>query len=151
MKSFTRFITEDASSDEQVRAIRNAIVALLSSGAMDALIKRDLLMKEEIHTFSLEHDEERYRTRLRALRHGLAALLTRDAQLDDDLLRKHGITKWDTTEDTDPSTTAAKHAVVNAKRQELVAKRSVLNAKQAELADQQRRVQRDIAKNGGVR
>ena len=151
MKSFTRFIKEDTRSDEQVRAIRNAIVALLSSGAMDALIKRDLLMKEEIHTYSAEHDEERYRTRLRALRHGLAAVLTRDAQLDDALLRKHGITKWDTTEATDPSTTAAKHAVVNAKRQELVAKRSVLNAKQAELADQQRRIQRDIAKNGGVR
>ena len=98
-----------------------------------------------------KHDEMRYRTRLRALRQGLAALLTRDAQLDDALLRKHGITKWDKTEATDPSTITAKHAVANAKRQELVAKRSVLNAKQAELADQQRRVQRDIAKSGGVR
>ncbi len=148
MKSFARFIKENTSSDEQVRAIRNAIIALITSGALDAFIKSDLLMKEEIHTYSAEHDEKRYRARLRALRHGLAAVLTRDAQLDDDLLRKHGITQWDTTEDTDPSTTTAKHAVANAKRQERVAKRGVLNAKQAELANQQRRVQRDIAKSG---
>lgn len=153
IKSFQQFTAEDApaTTGEQVATIRNLLAALISSGAMDALIKRDLLMKEEIHTYSAKHDEERYRTRLRALRHGLAALLTRDAQLDDDLLRKHGITKWDRTEAADPSTTAAKDAVVTAKRQELVAKRGVLNAKQAELADQQRRVQRDIAKNGGVR
>ncbi len=107
MKSFRQFIKEDTStsSDEQVHAIRNAIVALISSGAMDAFIKSDLI-KEEIHTYSAEHDETRYRSRLQALRSGLVAVLTRDAQLDDDLLRKHGITKWDTTEVTDPSTTA---------------------------------------------
>jgi len=103
MKSFTRFIEEDASSDEQVRAIRNAIVALLSSGAMDALIKRDLLMKEEVHTYSAEHDEERYRQRLRTLRSGLMTLLKQDGALDDALLRQHGITKWDAQE---PSTAA---------------------------------------------
>ena len=158
MKSFTRFIKEDTRSDEQVRAIRNAIVALISSGAMDAFITRDLLMKEEIHTYSATNDEERYRRRLQALRSGLVAvsgsllgLLKQDTQLDDDLLRKTGITQWDKTEAADPSTTTAKHAVANAKRQELVAKCSVLNAKQADLADQQRRVQWDIAKNEGGR
>ena len=157
MKSFARFIKENTSSDEQVRAIRNAIIALITSGALDAFIKSDLLMKEEIHTYSAEHDEKRYRRRLQALRSGLVAvsgsllgLLKQDTQLDDDLLRKTGITKWDRTEAADPSTTTAKHAFANAKRQELVAKRGVLNAKQVELADQQRRVQRDIAKNGGV-
>lgn len=121
---------------------------------MDGAIKKELnglLMREESYTHSVEHDEERYRTRLRALRHGLAALLRRDDALDDALLRKHGIAKWDTTEAADPNTTAEKHAVANAKRQELVAKRGVLTAKQAELAAQTRKVQRDIAKSGGVR
>ncbi len=162
MKSFARFIKEDASADvigasadDQVRAIRNLIAALISSGAMDAFITRDLLMKEEIHTYSATNDEERYRRRLKELRSGLVAvsgsllgLLKQDTQLDDDLLRKHGITKWDKTEASDPGKTHAKHNVANAKRQELIAKRGVLNAKQAELANNQRQVQRDIAKSG---
>ena len=117
MKSFTRFIKEDTRSDEQVRAIRNAIVALISSGALDAFIKSDLI-KEEIHTYSAEHDETRYRRRLQALRSGLVAvsgsllgLLKQDTQLDDDLLRKHGITKWDRTDATHAAHVAKRHTL----------------------------------------
>jgi hypothetical protein len=52
-------------------------------------------------------------------------------------------------EGTDPSQTAAKQDVANAKRQELVAKRRVLAAKQSQLLAKQRKVQRDIATAGG--
>ncbi len=80
IKSFQRFTAEGSpvTTEEHVATIRNLLAALISSGAMDEFITRDLLMKE---------------------------------------------------------------AVANAKR-------GVLNAKQAELTNQQRRVQRDIAKSG---
>ena len=103
MKSFQRFVKETPASEEHVVAIRNMLAALIASGAWDDLIKRDLLMKEEVHTYSAEHDEERYRQRLRTLRSGLMTLLKQDGALDDALLRQHGITKWDAQE---PSTAA---------------------------------------------
>ncbi|MFM8534734.1 MAG: hypothetical protein ACKOEC_14315 [Acidimicrobiia bacterium] len=110
IKSFAAFSEDNApaSTEEQVRAFRNLLIALIGSGALDAEIKKEFV-KEEVHTYSAEHDEERYRTRIRALRQGLAALLKRDADLDDALLRKHGITKWDKTEAKRAATTAKQH------------------------------------------
>ena len=46
MKSFRRYITENASREEQVEAVRNLIVALIKSGAMDDYIASDLLRVE---------------------------------------------------------------------------------------------------------
>jgi len=102
MKSFTRFVREnDADSKDtaqtirQVQAIRNALISLLSSGALDKDIEKDFLMKEEISTFSFENDATRFSKRVRALRSGIASLLTKDGELDDALLKRHGITAMD--------------------------------------------------------
>jgi len=99
MKNLSTFVREGspANTEEQVKTLRNLLIALIASGAMDASIKKDLLMKEEIHTHSPANDEERYRRRLQAFRQGLKELLAQDATLDDHLLRKHGITRFDRT------------------------------------------------------
>lgn len=104
MKSFQRFVKEATASDEKLASLRNMLAALVASGAFDDLIKRDL-MKEEIHTYSPKNDEDRYRQRLRTLRSGLMTLLTRDGELDDALLRQHGITQWDATEPSNAAKT----------------------------------------------
>ena len=50
IKSFQQFIAEEApgTTEEQVTTIRNLLAAIISSGAMDAFIARDLLMKEAV-------------------------------------------------------------------------------------------------------
>ena len=100
MKSFPRFVKEQndnasASKLAQVKALRNMLIGLLSSGVFDKDIERDFLMKEEISTYSAKNDEARYLRRLRSLRSGIAALLTKDGELDDALLKRHGITAMD--------------------------------------------------------
>ncbi len=49
IKSFQQFIAEEApgTTEEQVTTIRNLLAAIISSGAMDAFIRSDLLMKKE--------------------------------------------------------------------------------------------------------
>ena len=106
----------------------------------------------ELMTDNAEHDAFRMSERLNQLRRGLRALLDEDDALDDELLARTGLTRWDRTEEaTDPAQTAAQREVQTAKRQELTAKRRVLQAKQADLAVRQRKVQRVIAKTGGTR
>ena len=108
----------------------------------------------ELMTDSAVNDAQRMSDRLIQLRRGLRELLVRDDELDDEWLRRFGLTRWDTpttTEDADPAQTAAQREVATAKRQERTAKQRVLKAKQADLAVKQRTVQRDIAKMGGTR
>lgn len=108
----------------------------------------------ELMTDNSANDAQRMSDRLIQLRRGLRELLVLDDELDDEWLRRFGLTRWDTpttTEDTDPAQTAAQREVQTARRQELTAKQRVLKAKQADLAVKQRKVQRDIAKTGGTR
>jgi hypothetical protein len=108
----------------------------------------------ELMTDNSVNDAQRMSDRLIQLRRGLRQLLVLDDELDDEWLRRFGLTRWDTpttTEATNPAQTAAQREVQTAKRQELTAKRRVLQAKQADLAVKQRKVQRDIAKTGGTR
>jgi len=98
IKPFAAFSEDNApaSTEEQVRAFRNLLIALIGSGALDAEIKREFV-KEEIHTHSLQNDENRFRQRLGFLRRGLKDLLANDERLDDQLLRKNGITRFERT------------------------------------------------------
>ena len=96
IKPFAAFSKENApaSTEEQVRAFRNLLIALIGSGALDTEIKKEFV-KEEIHTHSLRNDESRFRQRLGYLRRGLKDLLANDGKLDDQLLQKHGIARTD--------------------------------------------------------
>jgi hypothetical protein len=108
----------------------------------------------ELMTDNAVNDAQRMSDRLIQLRRGLRQLLVLDDELDDEWLRRFGLTRWDTpttTEAADPAQTTARQEVATAKRQELTAKQRVLKAKQADLAVKQRTVQRDIAKMGGTR
>ena len=108
----------------------------------------------ELMTDSAVNDAQRMSDRLIQLRRGLRELLVLDDELDDEWLRRFGLTRWDTpttTEATDPAQTTARQEVATAKRLERTAKQRVLKAKQADLAVKQRTVQRDIAKMGGTR
>ena len=112
----------------------------------------------ELHTDTDWKDSFRFSERLRQFREGLLALLAADDKLDDELLGRFGITKWDIPveahfarprapfrlplEAVDP----AQREVAVARKQELNAKQRVLNAKQSVLAAQKLKVQRDIAK-----
>ena len=128
MKSFARYLTEDLT-----RARAQSEIG-------------------ELMTDNAEHDAFRMSERLNQLRRGLRALLDEDDALDDELLARTGLTRWDRTEEsTDPAQTAAQREVQTAKRLERTAKQRVLKAKQADLAVKQRKVQRDIAKTGGTR
>ena len=49
----------------------------------------------EIHTDAAWKDSFRFSERLRQFREGVLALLSHDDHLDDDLLGRFGITKWD--------------------------------------------------------
>ena len=49
----------------------------------------------EIHTDADWKDSFRFSERLRQFREGVLALLAKDDQLDDELLGRFGITKWD--------------------------------------------------------
>ncbi len=48
-KHLSRSRVAEDSGDDQVHSSRNAIVALIMSGALDAFIKSDFLMKENFH------------------------------------------------------------------------------------------------------
>lgn len=50
---------------------------------------------DEIHTDADWKDSFRFSERLRQFREGLIALLSADDKLDDELLGRLGITKWD--------------------------------------------------------
>ena len=50
---------------------------------------------DEIHTDADWKDSFRFSERLRQFREGLISLLAKDDQLDDELLGRLGITKWD--------------------------------------------------------
>lgn len=50
---------------------------------------------DEIHTDADWKDSFRFSERLRQFREGLLSLLSKDDLLDDELLGKLGITKWD--------------------------------------------------------
>lgn len=130
MKSYSRFIKEDIKRLEADDEIG------------------------ELMTDNAVNDAQRMSDRLIQLRRGLRQLLTLDDELDDQWLRHFGLTRWDrntTTETSDPAQTAAQREVATAKRQELTAKQRVRKAKQADLAVKQRKVQREIAKTGGLR
>ena len=106
----------------------------------------------ELNTSDAVADAFRFEQRLSQMRYNLRAILDADDALDDELLARTGLTRWDRTEEaTDPAQTAAQREVQTAKRQELTAKQRVLQAKQADLAVKQRKVQRDIATTGGTR
>ena len=123
-----------------------------------AFVKEDLTRQRahweigELNTSDAVADAFRFEQRLSQMRYNLRAILDADDALDDELLARTGLTRWDRTEEaTDPAQTAAQREVQTAKRQELTAKQRVLQAKQADLAVKQRKVQRDIAKTGGTR
>ena len=98
--TFSKFVktlneSQSKTSDEQVTAFRNLIIALISSGVLDGKIRKEFLMGEEIHTWSAAADEERFVKRLELLRAGLRDLLARDQDVDDALLSISGIAKGD--------------------------------------------------------
>lgn len=93
---FVKTLNESSSqtSDEQVTAFRELIIALVASGVRDAVIRKQL-MKEELHSYSAVADEARFVKRLELLRKGLVDLLKRDEAIDDAMLAVSGIAKGD--------------------------------------------------------
>ena len=155
MRSFKRFVAE-TTTDEQMKTIRDALVAVIASGAMDALIKRDLMKEERsdtavsnIYTHSAANDATRFAIRVGRLKRGLVALLTTDDRLDDALLKRYGIAASDIrSENSDPDREVLKTQQDNLKRASLRNKSQQLRVKQAQVQSDIRKVATDIAKVG---
>jgi len=121
MRSFKR-LRQVATTDEQMKSIRDALVAVIASGAMDAIIRKDLL-KEEWSEVAFSNIYA--------------------------LLKRYGIAASDIrSENSDPAREVLKRQQDNLKRASLRNKSQQLQVKQAQVQSDIQKVATDIAKVG---
>lgn len=168
--TFRQFVAEETSARteaqehtsvqgtvDRVLRIRRLLIALIGAGAIDKFIKRDLVesigdIYSDLYTHDATNDAERFSTRLQALKRGMVALLQRDEELDDVLLKRYGIAAGDvTTETTDPDRAVLKSQQDNLKRASLRNKQQQLRVKQAQVQQDLTKVATDIAQLGQKR
>lgn len=150
LKSYTQWVSEDVPSDLNPPLCHKHF----SRPSVEEATKLRYEEGEvgELYSSSEWKDSFRFAERLRQFREGLISLLSQDDRLDDELLGRFGLTKWDIPLSAqfdrpleENEAIPAQREVAAARKQELIAKTRVLAAKQNALSQKQRKVQRDIS------
>jgi len=84
MRSFKRFVAE-TTTDEQMKSIRDALVAVIASGAMDAIIRKDLLKTEDANPDRDALKAQQDNLKRASLRNKQQQLRVKQAQVQSDI------------------------------------------------------------------